>query len=139
MLDKIKGLFGGRAAEEVVFGEITTGAENDLEHATALARQMVCVFGMGESAGIVHCARKSPQFLPGGMDDGAWQRDCSEETARKIDEEVKKLLDEAYAGAKQILQDHRDKLDVIANKLLETETLDARTFKNLLEPQPVSP
>lgn len=138
LLDKIKGLLGGRAAEEVVFGEITTGAENDLEHATALARQMVCVFGMGESVGLVHCAQKRPQFLPSAMGDGAWQRDCSEETAREIDEEVKKILDDAYAGAKRILQEHRDRLDAIANVLLEKETLDAKAFKSLLESSALS-
>ncbi|HWB59389.1 MAG TPA: ATP-dependent zinc metalloprotease FtsH [Chthoniobacteraceae bacterium] len=131
--DKIKGLLGGRAAEEVVFGEITTGAENDLEHATALARQMVCVYGMGESVGLVHCAQKRPQFLPDAMGDGAWQRDCSEETARKIDEEVKKILDDAYSDAKRILREHRDMLDRIANELLEKETLDSKAFKSFLE------
>ncbi len=133
LLGEIKGLLGGRAAEEVVFGEITTGAENDLEHATALARQMVCVFGMGESVGLVHCAQKRPQFMPDAMDDGAWQRDCSEETAREIDQEVKGILADAYVGAKQILNQHRDKLDAIANELLEKETLDAKAFKALLE------
>src|ERR1700722_9787585 len=80
--DKLKGLLGGRAAEEGVFGEITTGAENDLEHATALARQMVCMFGMGKSVGLMHCAQKRPQFLPDAMGDGALQRDCSEDNAR---------------------------------------------------------
>lgn len=130
--DQIKGLLGGRAAEEVVFGEITTGAENDLEHATALARQMICVFGMGESAGLVHCAAKRPQFLPEPTSDGAWQRDCSEETAKEIDKEVKKILDDSYTAAKSILQAHRETLDRIANELLEKETLDGKAFKSLL-------
>jgi cell division protease FtsH len=76
LLDRIKGMLGGRAAEEVVFNEVTTGAENDLERATALARQMVCVFGMSDLIGPVHCAqRQSPYFLAGT--DGALQRDCS--------------------------------------------------------------
>jgi cell division protease FtsH len=132
LLDEIQGLLGGRAAEEVVCGEITTGAENDLERATALARQMVCVFGMGESAGLVHCAQKRPEFLPPAMNDGAWQRDCSEQTAREIDEEVKKILADAYAEAKRILIGHRDKLDSIAKALLERETLDAKAFMSLL-------
>jgi cell division protease FtsH len=132
LLDKIKGLLGGRAAEDVVFGEITTGAENDLEHATALARQMVCIYGMGESVGLVHCAQKRPMFLTNGMEDGAWHRDCSEETARQIDEEVKRILGTAYAGAKQILRENRGKLDAIANELLAKETLDAKAFKGLL-------
>ena len=67
------------------------------------------------------------------MGDGAWQRDCSEETAHEIDEEVKKILADAYAGAKRILNEHRDKLDSIAKALLERETLDAKAFKNLLQ------
>ena len=132
LLDKIKGLLGGRAAEEIVFGEITTGAENDLQHATALARQMVCVFGMGKSVGLLHCAQKRPQFLRLPMDDGAWERDCSEETVREIDEEVRSMLDEAYTGAKRILAEHRDRLDAIASELLEKETLDAMALKSLL-------
>jgi cell division protease FtsH len=132
LLDKIKGLLGGRAAEETVFNEVTTGAENDLEHATALARQMVCVFGMGESVGLVHCAQKRHPFLEGVAGDGGWQRDCSEQTAREIDEEVKRILDSAHSEAKQILQRHRDELDRVAAELLEHETMDAETFKRLI-------
>jgi cell division protease FtsH len=131
LIDKIKGLLGGRAAEEIVFGEITTGAEDDLEHATALARQMVCVYGMGHAVGLVHCAQRGNPFLS-RSDDGLMQRDCSEQTAREIDEEVKKILDEAYAEAKQILQQHRDKVDLVAGELLQRETLDAQTFKDLI-------
>jgi cell division protease FtsH len=131
LLDKIKGLLGGRAAEELFFGEITTGAEDDLEHATALARQMVCMYGMGQSVGLVHCAQRGNPFLP-HADDGMMQRDCSEQTAREIDEEVKKILDAAYVDAKQILQQHRDKVDLVAGELLRRETLDAPTFNGLL-------
>jgi cell division protease FtsH len=131
LIDKIKGMLGGRAAEEVVFGEITTGAENDLEHATALARQMVCVYGMGESVGLVHCAQRRESFLP-VPGDGWMQRDCSEQTAREIDEEVKKILDTAYAEAKQILQQHRAQVDLVAGELLKRETLDAETFRDLI-------
>ena len=122
---------GGRAAEEIVFGEITTGAEDDLEHATVLARQMVCMYGMGHAVGLVHCAQRGNPFLS-RSDDGLMQRDCSEQTAREIDEEVKKILDEAYAEAKQILQQHRDKVDLVAGELLQRETLDAQTFKDLI-------
>lgn len=133
LLDKIKGLLGGRAAEEVIFNDFTTGAENDLEHATALARQMICVFGMGQSAGLVHCAARHPQFLPLPAAENTWQRDCSEETAREIDQEVKGLLEESYVAAKRILQEHENLLGKVANELLEKETLDARAFKQLLE------
>jgi len=132
LVDKIKGLLGGRASEEIVFAEITTGAENDLEHATALARQMVCTYGMSESVGLAYVAQHANPYLA-AVGDGSLQRDCSEVTARKIDEEVKKILDEAYLDSKQILQQHRPQLDLVANELLQRETLDAQTFKSLLD------
>ena len=131
LLDRIKGLLGGRAAEEVVFQEISTGAENDLERATALARQMVAVYGMSSVIGLTHCAQRQTPFA-GGMPSGFLQRDCSEETAREIDEEVKKLLDQAYAEAKATLGKHRQQLDLIAGELLQRETLDGGTFSQLL-------
>ena len=131
LLDRIRGMLGGRAAEEVVLGEITTGAENDLEHATALARQMVCLFGMSDTVGLVHCAqRQNGMFLPGA--DGGFQRDCSEKTAEEIDVEVKEILDRGYAEAKKILEENRDQLDLVANELLRCETLDANTFNSLV-------
>ena len=136
LLDKLKGLLGGRAAEEVVFGEVTTGAENDLEHATALARQMVSMFGMSSVIGLAHCAQRQHTFA-GGIPDGVLQRDCSEETAREIDEEVKKLLDNAYASARNLLQEHRTQLDRIAEQLLEQETLDGKTFRQILNSPPL--
>jgi cell division protease FtsH len=131
LLDKVRGMLGGRAAEEVFFGEITTGAENDLEHATALVRQMICMYGMGESVGLVHCAQRSNPLLPGPVD-GLLQRDCSEQTAREIDEEVRRIMDTAYVDAKRILEQHRIQVDLIAGELLKCETLDAQTFKNLI-------
>ncbi len=132
LLDKLRGLLGGRAAEEVVFGEVSTGAENDLEHATALARQMVAMYGMSDVVGLAHCAQRQHPFA-GGMPDGFLQRDCSEQTAREIDQEVKKLLDQAYAEAKAILREHRRKLELIAGELLERETLDGKAFQRLLQ------
>lgn len=137
LIDKIKGMLGGRAAEEVVFNEITTGAENDLEHATAIARQMVCIYGMGESVGLVHCGQEPNPFLP-VSGDGMMQRDCSEESANAIDKEVRKILDGAYAEARQILLQHRDQLDLVAGELLKHETLDAQTFKDLIKQSPVA-
>jgi len=132
LLDKIAGLLGGRAAEEVVFKEISTGAENDLEHATIIARQMVSVFGMGsEKVGLAHWGREPNQFLP-WMGDGGLQRDCSEATAREIDEEVKNILDGSYSKAKEILKAHRGQLDAVATELLKRETMDAQTFKQLI-------
>ena len=137
LLDRIRGMLGGRAAEEVVFQEVTTGAENDLEHATALARQMVCIFGMSDAVGLVRCAqRQNGAYLPGA--DGTFQRDCSERTAQEIDEEVKRILDEAYSQAKAILQEHRAQLELVTQKLLDSETLDGPTFNRLIGRSPTA-
>jgi cell division protease FtsH len=130
LMERLCGLLGGRAAEELVFGEVTTGAQNDLERATALARQMVAVYGMSERIGLVNCAQRQSTFL-GGLD-GSMQRDCSEETAREIDEEVKAILDEAYARAKEVLTAHRDQLEKIAAELLKKESLDGQEFYRLV-------
>jgi len=131
LLDRIRGLLGGRAAEDVVFGEVTTGAENDLERATALSRQMVCMFGMSDHLGLAHVAqRQGPAFLPGM--ESQMQRDCSEATAKIIDDEVKKLLDRAYAEAKEVLGVHRDQLELVTTELLKRETLDGATFNELI-------
>jgi len=131
LVDRIKGMLGGRAAEEVVFHEVSTGAENDLERATALARQMVAMFGMSERVGLAHCAQRHNPLLAGGTD-GYIQRDCSEQTAHEIDAEVKQILAGAYAEAKAQLQQHRDQLDRVAEELLQRETLDAAAFRRLL-------
>lgn len=128
LLDRIRSLLGGRAAEEVIYGEVTTGAENDLERATALARQMVCLYGMSRSVGLTHCATRPNQFLPGEN----MQRDCSEQTAREVDLEVKALLDQRYIEAKEILQIHRDELEKVVNALLQNETLSAAEFNALI-------
>ncbi len=132
LLDRLRGQLGGRAAEEVVFEEVSTGAENDLQHATALARQMVAMYGMSDVVGLAHCAERQHPFA-GGVPDGFLQRDCSEQTAREIDQEVKKLLDQAYTEAKAVLREHRQKLDLVAGELLERETLDGKSFKRLLQ------
>jgi len=130
LLDRIRGLLGGRASEELVFGEVSTGAENDLEHATTLARRMICLYGMGESVGLVHCGQRPSMFL--SANDGASQIDCSPQTARDIDTEVKKLLDAAYLDAKSILTQRREKLDLAARELIKRETLDGVAFRQLL-------
>jgi cell division protease FtsH len=133
--ERLCGALGGRAAEDVVFGEVSTGAENDLELATALARRMVCQFGMGKSAGLMHVGREEAPFAtgPGAT---ALLRDCSEATAHAIDEEVRGLLDEAYAAARALLVAHRDQLDRIAAALLERENLDRDALYALLAPPP---
>jgi cell division protease FtsH len=131
LLDRIRGMLGGRAAEEIVFHEVTTGAENDLEHATALARQMVCLFGMSKTVGLVRCAqRQNGAFLPGT--DGTFQRDCSERTAQEIDVEVKAMLDQSYSEAKELIEQHRDQLELVTKELLAKESLDAAAFHRLI-------
>ena len=129
--DRIKGLLGGRAAEELVFGEVSTGPENDLEHATALARQMVCAYGMSETVGLANLVQNQSAYLP-YPNDSVLHRDCSEQTAREVDEEVKRMLAEAYAQAQKLLKHHRDQLDRVANELLQHETIDAATFRKLI-------
>lgn len=131
LLERIRGMLGGRAAEEVVYGEVSTGAENDLERATALARQMVCMFGMSDAVGLVHCTNKQNEYFPQGPG-MPLTRDCSEETSRTIDAEVKNILDHAYDEARTILVDHRDQLDRVADELLRRETLDAPAFNQLI-------
>jgi cell division protease FtsH len=130
LLARIRGMLGGRAAEEVDYGDVTTGAQNDLEHATALARQMVCLFGMSDTVGLANCAQRPPVFLAG--QDFQLQRDCSEQTAREIDEEVKKILDQAYGEAKEILTNHRLNLRQVVAELLQRETIDGQTLYQLL-------
>ncbi|MDB6028960.1 MAG: ftsH1 [Verrucomicrobiales bacterium] len=130
LMDKVRGMLGGRAAEQIVFNEVTTGAENDLERATAMVRQMVCIFGMSEKIGLTHVAQRSNMFLTGP--ESNLQRDCSEATAREIDEEVKKILDRAYAEAKEIMTIHRDQMETVTQELLKTESLDAQAFYRLI-------
>ena len=116
-------------------GEVSTGAENDLQRATVMARQMVCMYGMGDSIGLTHCAG-NVAFDPNN--NGHRKLDCSPATAEKIDEEVKKLLDQAYDQAKQILTDHRDELDRVADVLLEHETIDAKALRRLVNDHEVA-
>ena len=128
---RIRTLLGGRAAEQLVLGEVSTGAQDDLQRATALARQMVSVFGMGETTGLAHCAQPSLGAFAAGAGAG-WVRDCSEATAREVDLEVKQLLDDAYAEAHEVLARERATLERIAAELLQHETIDGARFSELL-------
>jgi cell division protease FtsH len=112
---------------------VTTGAENDLERATSLVQQMVCMYGMSDRIGLFHCTRKQAAFL---LDQGALQRDCSEQTSREIDEEVKAILDRAYEEASSLLEAHREELGRVTEELLRKETLDREAFLALLEKPP---
>lgn len=128
---------GGRVAEELIFGDITTGASGDLQSVTNIARAMVTSYGMSEALGpIVYGEKEELVFL--GKEIGE-QRNYSDETAEEIDEEVKHLVNEAYTTATQIVTDHRHKLDEIAQRLLEEETLDAEEFAAIFTTPPPPP
>lgn len=122
---------GGYAAEEIVFNEITTGASDDLKKATDLARNLVTRFGMSEKIGPISLGDKEELVFLGR--EIATERNYSEETARLIDQEVKKLLDNAYKQAKEILTDRRKKLDEIAGILIEKETIEREEFEKLVK------
>jgi cell division protease FtsH len=125
--DMMAGILGGRAAEELVFGEITTGASSDLEKVTEIARSMVTRWGMSDKLGpLVYGKKEELVFL--GKEIGE-QRDYSESVAQEIDSEVRKLVAEAHETALKTLQDHRDKLDSVATRLMEIETLDMADFE----------
>ena len=131
LFDKIKGLLGGRAAEEIMYNEVSTGAQNDIEKATIIARQMVMVYGMDGRIGLVNCGqRRHPYFLAAPESD--FQPDCSAQTAREIDEQVKKIIDKAYVDAKKILSEHKRELNVVADELVKVESLDGTTFLRLV-------
>jgi cell division protease FtsH len=120
---RIVGMLGGRAAEEVVFGTKTTGAENDIEQATGLARGMVTRWGMSERLGLVQLAPRENPYL-GASGGYGGERPFSEETAKAIDAEVLKIVGESHEEAKRLLSAHRKQLDALADALVERETLD---------------
>nr|MBC7244624.1 ATP-dependent metallopeptidase FtsH/Yme1/Tma family protein [Chloroflexota bacterium] len=128
--DEITGLLAGRAAEELVFGDITTGASNDLEQATKLARAMVTQYGMSEVLGPRTFGQKEELIFLGR--EIAEQRDYSEEVARQIDIEVKRIIETAYQRAMNILKEHRQKLDELAKRLIEVETIEGPELQALL-------
>ena len=128
--DELAGLLGGRVAEELVFSDVTTGASNDLERATKMARAMVTQYGMSERLGPLTFGEKDEMvFL--GREIGE-QRNYSEAVAQEIDNEVRNIVTEAYERARQIITLHRDKLEALARKLIEVETLDANEVRSLL-------
>ncbi len=130
LLNNLAVLMGGRVAEQLVFDDFTTGAGNDLERATELARHMVCDWGMSELLGPLTFGKKDEQIFLGR--EIAQHRDYSEDTALKIDAEVKRLVMDAYEKAKDIVVQHKDKLHAMAGALLERETLDARDVEAII-------
>ena len=132
MLADMVGLLGGRAAEEIVFDDITSGASNDIERVTQMARTMVTRLGMSEELGpMVYGQKEELIFLGREISE---QRDYSEAIAEKIDQEVRRLVNESYDRARKILTQYRDKLNAVAQKLLEVETLSREDFEKIFPP-----
>jgi cell division protease FtsH len=121
---RIVSILGGRCAEEIVYGDKTTGAENDIEQATQLARNMVTRWGMSPRLGMIELAPRQNPFLSRGYEGYAGDKPFSEKTAEAIDEEVSRILSEAHAEALRLLQLHRPALDALAEALIQQETLD---------------
>ncbi|MFA6356130.1 MAG: ATP-dependent zinc metalloprotease FtsH [Candidatus Omnitrophota bacterium] len=130
LLAEITMAMGGRASEEIIFGDVTTGARNDIKVATEMARRMVTEFGMSDKLGNMAFGRRPEQIFLGR--DLYEEKNYSDQTALLIDEEEKRIVDECYSRAKQALLDNRDKLKALAEKLLEKEVLDAKEIKELL-------
>ena len=131
LLDRLAVLLGGRAAEQVTFGKVSTGASNDLERATDLARRMVCEFGMSTTIGPVAYARQDTRFLQSGRSDVS--RTTSEATAREIEIEVQGLVSAAFTRAREILESRRDGFERVARYLLEHEVMDGDELERVLE------
>jgi cell division protease FtsH len=132
LLADMVGLLGGRAAEEIVFDDITSGASNDLERVTRMARAMVTRLGMSEQLGpMVYGQKEELIFLGREISE---QRDYSEAVAEQIDQEVRRLVNDAYTRARQVLLEYRDKLDTVAQRLLEVETIGREEFESIFPP-----
>ncbi|MCP5515663.1 MAG: ATP-dependent zinc metalloprotease FtsH, partial [Verrucomicrobiales bacterium] len=131
MLDAVAVTMGGRIAEELITGDISTGAAGDIQQATQMARAMVCTFGMSDKLGMVQYGEDSEYVFLGR--DMVRSKDYSETTARDIDAEVKRIIDESYTRAKELIEQHRDKLELIAKALLEFETLEGSQVEEIIK------
>jgi len=128
---KIYVLLGGRVAEEMIFGDVSTGAQNDLQKATEIARTMVTQFGMSEKVGLVALeGPRTPLFLPVPTHP---PREYSEETARTVDDEVKKILSQTHTKVREILGSHRQTLEELAKLLLEKEVIERPQLQAILK------
>ena len=137
LMARLVTLVAGRAAEEIVFGKVTTGAANDIEKATKIAKAMITQYGMSDRFGLMNLATVDDPYLNGNA-----RLDCSDETAAQIDEEVKNMLKECYEEAKQLLIENRDVLDKIAHYLYDHETITGKEFMKIFRevkgiPEPV--
>jgi cell division protease FtsH len=133
LLDRITVLLGGRAAEQELLADISTGAQDDLQRATSLARRMVTEFGMSKSLGLQSFDSGRGQFLDVPGQGLAGSREVSDETARAIDQEVGSLLEERYQQARQIVREHREALEQVAKELLQHEVLDGSRFREVVQ------
>ena len=131
MLENIVSLLGGRASEDLVLGDISTGASNDIQRATQIAKAMVTKYGMSDRIGTITLGSDQDEVFIGR--DWGHEKSYSEETAGVIDEEVKKIIDNAYMEAKNILREHRDKLDRVAEVLVEKEKITGEEFDQIFE------
>ena len=138
ILNKLCSLYGGRIAEELIFGwnRVTTGASNDIEKASELARNLVTKWGLSNSLGPIHYGSNDQEVFLGKS--VAKSSDMSGETAKAIDKEVKRIVDESYKKAKKILEDNMDKLHVMANVLMKYETIDETQIEQIMSGKPVS-
>ena len=130
-------LFGGRAAEEVVFGDVTTGASNDIEKATSIAKAMVTQYGMSDKFGLVGLASVESQYLSGRA-----SMNCGDVTASEVDKEVMNILKTSYQKAISILRENRDVMDKLAEFLIKKETITGKEFMEIVRsmknmPEPV--
>ena len=133
LLDNIAGLLGGRAAEQLVLGDISTGASNDISRATQMARKMVGTYGMSDRMGnAAFDAGHDEVFIGKSM---AQTRPYSEETAAEMDQEIRRIMDEAYGRCRKILEQYRPQLDQVAQFLLQHETMTAQEFEDVFRPQ----
>jgi cell division protease FtsH len=137
LLNQLAVLLGGRTAEEIALGEISTGAQNDLQRATDIARAMVTEWGMSDALGAINYdGHKRNKFLDIsiGPERGAY----AEDTARLIDTEVKRIMTDAHAAARRILTEHRDDLETVTRRLLELEVMEGDELRSLLRVSPAA-
>jgi len=137
MLSTIAILFGGRIAEEVFMGEMTTGASNDFERATHIARDMVTRYGMTDALGtMVYAENEGEVFLGRSV---TKTTNMSEQTMQMVDREIRKIIDEQYATARKLIEDNKDKMHAMAAALLEYETIDTEQIDDVMAGRPVRP
>jgi cell division protease FtsH len=137
LLNRIAVLFGGRIAEEVFMNQMTTGASNDFERATQMARDMVTRYGMSDVLGpMVYAENEGEVFLGRSI---TKTTNMSEETMRKVDAEIRRIIDEQYALARKLIEDNRDKVEAMTAALLEWETIDAEQIDDIVQGRPPRP